>query len=173
MWMKILGSVIVMIACGGLGIDAAFQLKKRLGLLEKLKQMVTHLNGEIIYANASLPEAFERVGNRNPGKAGDLFKSVASELRKETGESFNRIWIGQVVTFGKESALDRKEREQLIAFGEHLGYLDREMQEKTIHFYLENIEYSIQRLRIQETEKCRLFVSLGILSGLFLTVVMV
>ncbi|MEG2987634.1 MAG: stage III sporulation protein AB [Lachnospiraceae bacterium] len=171
--MKILGSVMVMIACGGLGIDAAFRLKKRLCILEKLKQMVTHLNGEILYANAPLPEAFERVGNRNPGKAGDLFKSVASDLKKETGERFDQIWSGQVGKFSKESVLSRKEREQLIVFGEHLGYLDRDMQEKTIRFYLENLEYSIQCLRMQETEKCRLFVSLGILSGLFLTVVMV
>lgn len=173
MWLKILGVLFVILSCAGLGADAAHKLKKRLRLLETLKHMVIHLKGEILYANAPLAEAFERTGNRNPGKAGDFFKEIAAALQKETGESFDDIWKNNAETFGKSTPLSPKEKEQLISFGEHLGYLDRDMQEKTILLYLEDLEHSIITLRAQEPEKCRMFMSLGIMSGLFLAVVLV
>lgn len=173
MWMKLLGAVLVVSAGAGLGADAAGTVRKRLKLLEKLKLMVTHLKGEILYANAPLPEAFERTGRRSPGPAGTLFMEVAAELKKETGERFETIWKRKAEDFIKGSALSKKEREQLLQFGEHLGYLDREMQEKTILFYMEDLEQAIALLRQQEPEKCRLFLSLGVLSGLFLAVVLI
>lgn len=173
MWLKMLGCILVVAACAGLGADAAFRFRSRLSLLEKLKLMTTHLKGEILYANAPLPEAFDRTGRRSPGSAGTLFTQVSLSLKKETGERFEVIWAREVSEFIKGSVLSRKERERLLQFGEHLGYLDREMQEKTILFYIEDLEESIAKLRQQEPEKCRLFFSMGILSGLFLAVVMI
>lgn len=173
MWTKLIGAVLVVAACAGLGADAAFCFRKRLLLLEKLKLMVTHLKGEILYANAPLPEAFDRTGRRSPGPAGALFTQVSMALRKETGERFEVIWKREAGDFAKGSVLSKKEREQLLQFGEHLGYLDREMQEKTILFYIEDLEESIGKLRQQEPEKCKLFFSMGILSGLFLAVIMI
>ena len=64
-------------------------------------------------------------------------------------------------------------KEQLLRFGESLGYLDRDMQEKAILFYLEDLEHSIETLRKEEPEKSRLFFGMGILSGLFLAVVLI
>lgn len=173
MWIKTAGVLLVILSCAGLGAEAAFRLKKRLRLLVTLKRMVSHLKGEILYANAALPEAFERTGRRNPGSAGDLFTEVARRLRQETGEEFAYIWEEAAGAFVKTSVLGKEEGEQLVKFGGHLGYLDRDMQEKTILFYLEDLDFAIKNLQRQEPEKCRLFMSLGLLSGLFLAVVMV
>lgn len=173
MWIKIPGVLLVIISCTGLGISAAARLTERRKLLEKLRKMVSHLKGEILYANAPLPEAFDRTGEKNPGEAGNLFQKVATELRKETGENFGEIWKRETKAFCKTSVLNKKEEEQLAGFGEHLGYLDREMQEKTILFYLEELEHSIKELKEQEPVKGKLFLSMGLISGLFLSVVMV
>ena len=75
--------------------------------------------------------------------------------------------------FAAGSVLNKKEQEQLLRFGESLGYLDRDMQEKAILFYLEDLEHSIETLRKEEPEKSRLFFGMGILSGLFLAVVLI
>lgn len=173
MWLKFAGVIFVIAACAGLGMEAALRFKRRLRLLEKLKLMITHLKGEILYANVPLAEAFERTGARNPGRAGTLFQAVAARLSEETGERFALIWKEQAGTFVKDSELSHREREQLLSFGEHLGYLDREMQEKTLLLYLEDLEYSVRVIRKEEPEKCRLYMSLGLMSGLFLAVVLV
>ena len=53
-----------------------------------------------------------------------------------------------------------------------IGYLDLEMQQKTLALYLEELERAIEQLRREEPEKKRLCWGLGILGGLFLAVVL-
>ena len=73
----------------------------------------------------------------------------------------------------KRQPLIREEREQFLAFGEHLGYLDREMQERTLSLYLEELEREAEELNQEIAQKSRLYTSAGILAGLFLTVVFI
>ena len=172
MWMKLSGAVLVIFACTGLGISSVLRLRARLALLETLKRMVSQLRGEILYANAPLATAFGRLGRRGGGKAASFFLAVSEELEQEAGECLETVWKRQAAAHFPEELLHKKEREQLLRLGESLGYLDRDMQEKTIQLYLEGLELSLAALRREEPEKSRLFVGLGILSGLFLTVIL-
>lgn len=173
MWMKAAGLILVIASCTGIGAEAVRHLRERLKLLETLRRMVSHMKGEILYANVPLAEALYRTGRRNKGAAGELFIGIAETLEQESGESFETIWKEKAGQFASDSALNKKEQEQLLRFGESLGYLDREMQEKAILFYMEDLEHSIETLRKEEPEKCRLYLGMGILSGLFLAVVLI
>ena len=171
MWMKVTGALLVMVSCTGLGTETARQLKERRKLLETLKRMISQLKGEILYSNLPLPAAFLRAGQRNAGAAAALFLSIAKRMEETEGESFDEVWKLETELFFKSCPLDTAEMEGLRAFGSCLGYLDRDMQERTIDFYMEELEQGIQVLRKAEPEKCRLFRGLGILGGLFLTVI--
>lgn len=173
MWMKIVGLFLVIASCAGLGAEAVHRLRERLKLLETLRRMASHMKGEILYANVPLAEALFRTGKRYKGAVGELFQEIAAKLEEESGDSFEKVWKDRVGKFAIESALNKKEQDQLLRFGESLGYLDRDMQEKAILFYLEDLEHSIETLRKEEPEKSRLFFGMGILSGLFLAVVLV
>ena len=173
MWLKTLGLILVIASCSGIGAEAVHRLRERLRLLETLRRMASHMKGEILYANVPLAEALYRTGKRNKGAAGELFIAIATELEQETGESFEAVWRAKAGKFAAGSVLNKKEQEQLLRFGQSLGYLDRDMQEKAILFYLEDLEHSIETLRKEEPEKSRLFFGMGILSGLFLAVVLI
>ena len=68
--------------------------------------------------------------------------------------------------------MTEKERQELKEFGEHLGYLDLEMQERTIALYLEQLEMAIEFYRDHEREQTKLCTSLGLMGGLFLSIMM-
>ena len=57
--------------------------------------------------------------------------------------------------------------------GEHLGFLDRETQERTLLLYLEQVDTELLVLREHKQERCRLYTSLGVMGGLFLAVILV
>ena len=57
-------------------------------------------------------------------------------------------------------------------FRGQLGYLDTQMQERTLLLYLEQLELSVSRLRGEIREKCRLSTVLGVMGSLFLVIVM-
>ena len=71
---KWLGSLLVLFAAGGFGVWSAMQWRERLRLLEKLRQMIYFLKGEITYSHAPLAEGLERVGKRDPARKGNPFR---------------------------------------------------------------------------------------------------
>ena len=57
--------------------------------------------------------------------------------------------------------------------GDHLGFLDRETQERTLLLYLEQVDAQLEVLREHRQERCRLYTSLGVMGGLFLAVILI
>ena len=172
---KWLGSLLVLFAAGGFGVWSAMQWRERLRLLEKLRQMIYFLKGEITYSHAPLAEGLERVGKRDPGPLGTLFTSAAEGICRQEGESLQEIWSREVGLLSSPKVrlpLTDEDLEQLTGLGEPLGYLDVDMQERTLKLYLEQLDLSIDYLRTNQREKCRLYTSLGIMGGMFLVIMM-
>lgn len=171
-WLRILGALLVVLSCSGLGFFMAAQWNEHLKTVEKLRKMIFLLKGEIVYANSPLAEAFERTGKKAVGELGNLFENVSERLCRQQGESFYTIWQEEIDKLPKEVCLSKEDKQNLKGLGEHLGYLDMDMQERNILLYLEQLDLTIGYLRKHKQEKCRLYTSLGIMGGLFLTIVM-
>ena len=56
--------------------------------------------------------------------------------------------------------------------GFHLGYLDLAMQERNLLLYIEQLDGQIAYLQMHLRERTKLYASLGIMGGLFLSVAM-
>lgn len=172
LWMRIAGAVCTVAGASGLGFWLAGQYTRRLEELLKLRQMIFLLKGQILYANATLAEAFEEVGSRTEGALSELFKKAASRMRQQEGEMFGDIWQDEVMTCGNP-VLTKTDMQELAGLGAHLGYMDRDMQERTLLLYLEQLDLTIDGLRQQKQERCRMYSSLGVMGGLFLTILLV
>ena len=172
-WMKIAGCLMMVAGTSGYGIWLSGRYGQNLAELEQLRQMIFLLKGQILYANAPLHEAFETVGRRTEGHLAELFVQVAERIGEQNGETFCSIWKKQVELLGTETALSAGDRQSLAALGEHLGFLDREMQERNLLLYLEQLDLRIQQMREHKQERCRLYTSLGVMSGLFLAILLV
>lgn len=172
MVLKIIGGGLVIVASSGLGFWMAQQWKLHLQMVEQLRKMIFLLKGEIIYANAPLEEAFYHVGKKAPGMLGDFFIKVSERIGNQQGEPFYTMWKEEIDKLGKTTCLSEKDKQELMGFGEHLGYLDSEMQERTILLYLEQLDLTIDYLREHQREKSRLYTSMGVMAGLFLVILM-
>lgn len=172
MWLKWIGCGLVTVSCGALGCFKAGQWKERRKTLEQLRKMVNLLKGEILYAHTPLGDALRQVGEKSQGPLKDFFLAVSRRLSAQEGLPFFDIWRQEAEKLSGDVPLDEKARQDLKGLGEHLGYLDVDMQERTILLYLEQLELSLGYYREHEREHCRLCASLGIMGGLFLSVIM-
>ena len=173
MWMKILGSALVTVSCSGLGMWKAEQWKEHRKMLEQIRKMILLLKGEILYAHAPLGEALEHVGRKSEGAPAKLFCQVADRIGQQDGELFYDLWKEAVNSSREELLMTEKECQEFQAFGEHLGYLDLGMQERTIELYLEQLEGDIQRAEEEIQSKQRLYRSLGVAGGIFLVILLI
>ena len=171
-FMKAAGCTMVVMGTSGYGAFLAGNYRNRLVLLEQLRQMIFLLKGQIIYANAQLPEAFEAVGQRTKGELAELFMQVAERLNGQQGEPFFQIWQEEIKKLSGSKGFTKEDRQCLTALGEHLGFLDRDMQERNLLLYLEQLDLTIGGLRSHKEERCRLYTSLGVMGGLFLAVML-
>lgn len=156
MFFKWTGGLLILFAGSGMGVWLAWGYKKRLQTLETLRRMVYCLKGEIVYSHAPLEEAFERIGRREKGIPGELFIQTAERIGSRTGENFAKIWektIEEMEKSGNPLFLEKEDKEKLLSLGGQLGYLDTQMQERTLLLYLEQLELSISGLRGEIREK--------------------
>ena len=73
----------------------------------------------------------------------------------------------------KDTSFLESDKENLIRFGENLGYLDRELQISTIDLYLNQLQEEIKEQAVVVKERTKLYNLLGIMAGIFITIVMI
>lgn len=180
--MRYVGILIMAAAAIAAGFMAADRWKERLEILQRFRQMVYHLKGQIIYANATLPEALAEVGGRfltghekeesylqEPGK---LFMRVCTRMEHAEGIPFSEIWREEIMQLPKDFPMGSSDRENLAEIGKNLGYADSAMQERTLLFYLEQTDDSIEYLKKELENRTKLYRSLGMAAGLFIMIVL-
>lgn len=172
MVIKVLGSILVIGSTSLFGFLLGRERVNRLSQLKELKQSFLLLRGEIEYGFTPLPEAMENLGMKNDTVFSGFFISVSKKLNTYEGRTFYEIWKEEIKEKLGQTSLSKEDKKKLLAMGETLGYLDQKMQQSTINFYLDSLGEEIKREGESQGEKIRIFQLLGVLSGVFVTIVM-
>ena len=104
--------------------------------------------------------------------AGWLFQ-MSRSMDKREGGMFSDIWEKETEAYLSASGLPQEERGRLAALGGRLGAADMDMQIKTLELYQEQLAVSMSEKREGMRTKMRLCRCLGVMSGIFLTVLLV
>lgn len=169
---KIIGCILVVLSSAGMGFFFSNEMKCRIEDLKELRKLIVLLRGDIRYGSTPLPEAISIIARRHNGCFQAFFTKVSSKLNELSGVTFSRIWKEAVENDLTDTSLNKKDKSQLIHFGDNLGYLDKDMQMNTLDLYLTQLEDEIQELTKTVKEKAYLYKSLGIMAGVFISIVM-
>ncbi len=171
--MKIVGCILIFLSTTGIGFYYSTTMKCRVEDLREWKKLICLLRGDIRYANTPLPEAISSIGRRHEGNFHTFFNSVGTQLQELAGETLATIWKTAAEKELSNTALNKKDKVQLIRFGENLGYLDKDMQMNTFELYLTQVDEEITELNRTVKGKAYLYNSLGIMAGIFITIIMI
>ncbi|MGF7143444.1 stage III sporulation protein AB [Anaerotaenia torta] len=171
--MKGIGCVMVILSSAGIGFYFSSEMKSRIEDLKELKKLIGLLKGDIRYGNTPLPEAISAIAGRYRGSFRSFFCRTSARLMELSGQTFTEIWKNAVEQELVKTSLSKKDRLALISFGENLGYLDKDMQMNTFELYLSQLEEEIGELTRTVKERSYLYNSLGIMAGVFISIVMI
>jgi len=171
--MKIIGCIMVIASCAAMGFYFSSEIRQRIDDLKELRKLVGLLRGEIRYAATPLPEAIAVLGRRHNGRFGKFLDYVCTKLNEMSGETFALIWKSAAEKMLADTSLSRKDKLQLAQLGDNLGYLDKEMQVNTLDLFLSQLDDEIADLSRTVKEKVYLYNTLGIMAGIFITIVMI
>ena len=170
--LKIIGAVLVIFACAALGYKKSAAISDRLFLLREIEKLLLLLMGEITYRREALPEAVLRVSGKVQEPLCSFVKETAEMAQKYQGERFACIFRENAEKYLKNSELTQKDFEEFVQLGEYLGYLDTDMQKNTTQWYLQQLKTEIDILAGEIPVKKKLYRSLGVLSGIFLAILL-
>lgn len=171
--LKSVGAIMVILSSTAIGFYFSSLLKTRIQELSDLRKTLFILRGDIQYGNTPLPEALQSIARRDKSDLQPFYMQVSTKLSRLEGESFQEIWSSGVKQCLTETALSNEDKLELNRLGDNLGHLDREMQVRTIDLYLEILKREIDEATKTMKEKTKLYNTLGVLAGLFITIVMI
>ncbi|MCI7813686.1 MAG: stage III sporulation protein AB [Lachnospiraceae bacterium] len=167
-----LGMGVILFSCSSIGVTAAQKMKKRIQNLYDLREGMMLLQGEIRYAKATLPEAFEHAGAHAAPSCKAFFEAVGTQMERLETRSAKEVLVRCAKEELSGPGFLREDLERLERLGEQLGYLDQEMQIKGLEFYIRQQQGVCEEAEREYREKARLYRYMGIIGGLFLVIVL-
>lgn len=170
---KIIGCILVITGCSAIGFFEADKMRKRLLEMQYIRRYVLFMKGEIRSGNKTIPETLLQLGKRANGIWKNFFQKTGEKLWDTSNGTLDKVWRMQVQDSLAKSYLRDEDKRQWIELGENLGYLDREMQLNLLAVYEEHLSESIEREKEQIATHTKLYQALGVMSGVFLAIILV
>lgn len=162
----------ILAATSGAGYVYCRELKEYVAKMRYMRYVFSLIKGEIAYTHAPLPEIFATVAARvkKPYQTWLSETSKAVQMREETG--FARAWNRCAEIYLKPLKF-RQEHSILIKEpGTFLGSLELDTLDHTLQMYLNRLDLEIEKLREGLESKTKIGGCLGVMSGIFLIVLL-
>lgn len=154
-----------------LGFWYSLNTRKRIKNLQLMQTVLHMLKGEIGFTGRILEEAFADISTRVEEPFGSFFACVSRRMQDREGTGLARIWQESEEIF-QGSGLREEDLELFRKLGKELGFLDVEMQLRTLELREVQVKECMERLEKNCEASCKMYQSLGILGALTVIVVM-
>lgn len=164
--LKLLGSILILSACIGIGFGKSRELQCHLEQLEEIKKLFYLLRSELHYTRAPFAEVFETISKKTKTPYKEWLLELCNRLKQKESGSFWDIWTTSIVEDLINSGLKEDEINELQSLGKNLEYTE------SLDLYLEQLEYHIKHTRENYRSKRKLCQSMGIMGGIFLVILL-
>lgn len=168
---RITGLLMMIVSCTAMGFRFSMDLESRLKSLRELQRLMGMLKGEIQYAATPLQEAFEVMAECAEEPFCSYLKKTAADMEQRDGRTMAVILEENAYMLYGKTGLKRADIRNLVRAGARLGYLDTEMQLRTIDFFLGELEKECGLAQEEYQGKVKVYRCLGFMGGLFAAVI--
>lgn len=162
---KLLGLLAVTVSCAMGGFYISSMKRKRVSQLEEIIRLIKEIEISMGFSRLVLYELFERLR-----KNGAFSKLEFIDKIEDRGRPFFEEYREAILK--SDLALKQDELELLLSFGKELGTTDANGQAGAAVLYGKMFEGRFITANADCERKCRLFSSLGVLTGVFISIIL-
>lgn len=170
MWIKLLGSLFVIIGCGSVGFGLAASQIREENSLRKLLRVLDFMYHELRYKMTPLPELCDSASKLSTGIIHQFFASLYSELSKQNVSDVKKCVD---VTLAKFQSIPQLSAECISELGISLGRFDIEGQLTSIDSIRDMCKDKIAHLNDNKEVRLRCYRTLGICFGAALVILFI
>lgn len=168
MMLKLIGIMLLVCATGYAGISASTLLKEHITRLELTRKMIDEITILIRHKSLTVTEIVDELISNSIYTELAFLQIVKSEIAP--GIPFHTAWINAIK---KDSKLLVEEKIELISLGNSLGSSDTEGQMSALTIYKDKFNLLIKKANENYDKKGKLYRSLGVLSGVFVAILLI
>lgn len=169
--MKWIGAIMLTLGTTGLGLFYKRAGYERIRELERFIWFFYYLESEVTYHKAELEQICRRGGDRQKGAAGKLLSAVANRMSGGEGAVFERIWREESEALLGKYPLKEEDIAVIREFAAQ-EFADSRMQLIQAAFCREKLEEKRKSLSEDAASKSRMYVCMGVMGGLILSIVL-
>jgi len=167
---RILGGILVCVACGLLGLYMSHRGVARAKLLTEFRQSLIMLKSEIEFAAYPLPQAFANISYKASCCFAGFYEKLSCRLsEKEMGLA--DAWKQGLAELDNNH-MATEDLQIISGLGNALGNIDSAVQIKAIDMTTAAIDEILTRLAAQNTRDGKMYKRLGLLGGALIVVVL-
>ncbi|MRG86557.1 stage III sporulation protein SpoIIIAB [Salinibacillus xinjiangensis] len=170
--MKWIGAILLLLATTQIGFDIAKRLNDRPKQIRQLKNALQVLEAEIVYGQSPIHDVFYRLSKQIPEPLSSFFRTLNEKLLSSQSTLYD-VWNPALDHFWKKSAMKKTEKEIMDQFGKTLGQHDFHQQQKHIQLALSHLDRVLEQAEEEKYKYGRMAKSLGVLTGLFLILLLI
>lgn len=168
MFIKIIGMSFIIMTTGLAGIKISQMLAERVKRLELIILMIDRISVLIDFRALHTGEILTDLANDTCFEKLDFIKNAYEFYRG--GEAFHEAWEKALKN---DVFLGSEERDQLFLLGSSLGTSSAEGQLSMLKIHSSNIRHICDTVSPEINDKRKLYRTLGVLSGIFISVMLI
>ncbi len=170
--LKILGCILMIYSTTRVGFAYSQNISKRYKELWGIKQDISILKRQMEYAYIPLGEIVQQIMESSLKEHQKFWSNLGEEIKKKDGRSLKLIWTDLVSLELANGNLLPADLTEFKAIGEILSMAERKQQIGMLGMYLYKLDFSIEE--IDKEKKCqeKTYRTLGVLSGMFMAIML-
>jgi stage III sporulation protein AB len=169
--LKIIGAILILFSTTWAGFEVSRRLSDRPKQLRTFRYGLQSLETEIMYGHTPLHEAARKLSSQLPKPLSVFFASFSGKLTT-MNTTVKEAWETSLQEIWKTTALKQGEYEILLQLGENLGKHDKYTEQKQIILALTHLEREEEEARDRQQRYEKMAKSIGVLTGLFIIILL-
>lgn len=162
MSMKIIGAILIIAGCGGVGFSMAAAHRREERALRQLIGALDYMGCELQYHLTPLPQLCRAVATETGGSVGQVFLALASELETQISPDAASCMDAAVSKYPK---LPHRIRKNMTQLGVSLGRFDLVGQLRGIGSARQMCRRDLEELSKDREQRLRNYQTLGLCAG--------
>ena len=167
---KAVGALLTVGGCLKLALEAAGSLSRRVRALESWGTVLERLEGELAFRLPDMPRLLETLAQGAASPAAETLTAVRGGLEELGESSFEELWERAVTR--ENPCLSEEERQTLCRLGGVLGRYGWQEQHQAVERLRQLLAAQAETVRETLRKEGRLYSTLGLTLGLFLTIIL-
>lgn len=169
MYCKLLGAVMVIAACGGLGFKLAAAHLREERILRQLTGVLDYMACELQYRRTPLPELCRQAAGEISGSLSEFFLFLTRELEDQLSPDVKGCVDSALKA---QSDLPKLTRSSLELLGQSLGRFDIQGQLKGLEAVRQDCRRNLEELNQNKQARLRGYQTLGLCAGAALAILL-